>query len=85
MASAKKGGLGKGLNALISSSTDLQRPLAPSQHPKALEYGSLFFMINPPDVRPNPTPPTHYFDSETRYQNAAPNRTAGHATPLRAR
>ncbi len=82
MASAKKGGLGKGLSALISSTTDLQRPLAPSQQPKALEDGSLFFMINPRDLRPNPKQPRQYFDEESLQQLADSIRNDGLQEPV---
>lgn len=82
MASAKKGGLGKGLSALISSTTDLQRPLAASQQPKALEDGSIFLMINPRDVRPNPKQPRQYFDEEGLQQLANSIRNDGLQEPV---
>ncbi len=82
MASAKKGGLGKGLSALISSTTDPQERLVPSQQSKALEDGSLYLMLNPRDMRPNPKQPRQHFDEDGLQELAKSIRNDGLQEPV---
>lgn len=82
MASAKKGGLGKGLSALISSTTDPLERLVPSQQSKALEDGSLYLMLNPRDMRPNPKQPRQHFDEEGLQELADSIRNDGLQEPV---
>ena len=82
MASTKKGGLGKGLGALIPSVSDLDRAASASQPPKALEDGSLLIMINPRELRPNPRQPRQYFDEEGLQELAHSIRNDGLQEPV---
>ena len=82
MASTKKGGLGKGLGALIPSVGDLDRPASAAQPPKALEDGSLLIMINPRELRPNPRQPRQYFDEEGLQELAHSIRNDGLQEPV---
>ncbi len=82
MASTKKGGLGKGLGALIPSVGDLDRAASAAQPPKALEDGSLLIMINPRELRPNPRQPRQYFDEEGLQELAHSIRNDGLQEPV---
>ena len=82
MASTKKGGLGKGLGALIPSVGDLDRAPSAAQPPKALEDGSLLIMINPRELRPNPRQPRQYFDEEGLQELAHSIRNDGLQEPV---
>ena len=82
MASAKKGGLGKGLGALISTVADIDGPAPAPQAPKPLEDGSLFLMLNPRDLRPNPKQPRQYFDEEGLQELAHSIRNDGLQEPV---
>lgn len=90
MANTRKGGLGKGLGALISSTTDVERsvpsapraPLAASPEPKGLADGSLYLLVNPRELRPNPKQPRQYFDEETLQELAESIRIDGLQEPV---
>ena len=82
MASTKKGGLGKGLGALIPSVSDIDRPASAAQPPKALEDGSILIMINPRELRPNPRQPRQYFDEESLQELAHSIRNDGLQEPV---
>ena len=82
MASTKKGGLGKGLGALISSTGDIDRTALADAPPKALEDGSLYLMLNPRDLRPNPKQPRQYFDEAGLQELADSIRNDGLQEPV---
>ena len=85
MASTKKGGLGRGLGALISSVGDIDGPAAAPEAPKPLEDGSLLLMLNPRDLRPNPKQPRQYFDEDSLQELAHSIRNDGLQEPVLVR
>ena len=85
MASTKKGGLGRGLGALISSVGDIDGPASAPEAPKPLEDGSLLLMLNPRDLRPNPKQPRQYFDEDSLQELAHSIRNDGLQEPVLVR
>jgi len=67
LATTKRGGLGKGLGALIGSS-GLDAESAPNPDgaasPTQTQRGPGLLLLNPRDLRPNPKQPRHHFDEE---------------------
>jgi len=85
VASTKKGGLGRGLGALISSVGDIDGPASAPEAPKPLEDGSLLLMLNPRDLRPNPKQPRQYFDEDSLQELAHSIRNDGLQEPVLVR
>jgi len=86
VASARKGGLGRGLGALIGPGAIDSEP-APSQPaspatPQVLEDGSELLMLDPRQVRPNPKQPRHYFDEDALQELAESIRRDGLQEPV---
>jgi ParB family chromosome partitioning protein len=85
VASARKGGLGRGLGALIGpASLDVgseQRAGSTPPQP-ALEDGSVLLAIDPRSIRPNPKQPRQYFDEESLQELADSIRRDGLQEPV---
>ncbi len=82
MAGTKKGGLGRGLSALISSTTDVERPVPEAEEPKIQQDGSRFLMLDPRTLRPNPRQPRQYFEEEALQELADSIRSDGLQEPV---
>lgn len=87
---ARKGGLGKGLGALIGSNAldanysedaAAESPSEPAI-PQRLEDGSVLLLIDPRAVRPNPKQPRHYFDEDALQELAESIRQDGLHEPV---
>ena len=93
MAGTRKGGLGRGLGALISSTTETERKVASVPHtpepvraePQALEDGSQYLLLNPRELRSNPKQPRQYFGEEALLELADSIRTDGLQEPVLVR
>ena len=85
MASARKGGLGRGLGALIGPGALDQEPSqdkrAPGS-PQALPDGSVLLLINPSQVKPNPKQPRQHFDENALQELAESIRRDGLQEPV---
>jgi len=82
VAGTKKGGLGRGLSALISSTTDVERPVPEAEEPKIQQDGSRFLMLDPRTLRPNPRQPRQYFEEEALQELADSIRSDGLQEPV---
>jgi len=82
VAGTKKGGLGKGLSALISSSTDVERPVPEAEEPNIQRDGSQFLMLDPRTLRPNPRQPRQFFEEEALQELADSIRSDGLQEPI---
>jgi len=82
VAAAKKGGLGKGLGALIGPITEVEPSTPEPAQSEPLADGTVLISIDPRMVRPNPQQPRHYFDEESLEELAQSIRIDGLQEPV---
>lgn len=83
MANTKKGGLGRGLGALISPAGNVEAATPPARTQEAVENDApSLLMLNPRELRPNPQQPRQYFDEENLQELAESIRNDGLQEPI---